>query len=358
MTPGHRESAFHAARDGGRDANVNIRISFRFELHRVKMGCLAQAMATVLLATPAPVVAAAPAYPVRPVRLLVGFSPGGGTDIAVRIIGRKLSELWGQQIVVDNRPGAGGLIAFDMAAKATPDGYTLLASSPSFAIQPNLHRKLPYDPVRDITPVTAATAAPYLLVVYPGLEEARTVKDLVSYARAHPGRLNYASGGVGSAQHLAAELFANLAGIELVHVPFRGAVNIPEIIAGRVQLLMSGLPQGLPHVRAGRLRALGVTTRGRSRALPEVPAIAEAGVPGYDVTIWYGIFVTGGTPAAIVQRIHAGFVEALRTDEVIRQLRATGLEPVGSPQKEFAAQVRAETGQWGEVIRRAGIRPQ
>jgi len=301
--------------------------------------------------------ASAADYPAKPVRLLVGFSPGGGTDIAVRIIGKRLSEMWGQQVVVDNRPGAGGLLAFDMAAKATPDGYTLLAASPSFAIQPNLARHLPYDPVRDFVPVTEATAAPYLLVVYPGIE-AKSVKELIALAKANPDKLNYASGGVGSAQHLAAELFAYMAGIHMVHVPFKGAVNVPEVIAGRVQMLMSGLPQGLPHVQAGRLRALGVTTRKRSPAAPNVPAIAEAGVPGYDVTIWYGIFTTGGTPKPVVEKLNAGFVEALKSAEVSQKLNAIGLEPVGASPGAFAATVRSEIKQWGQVIKRAGIKPE
>jgi tripartite-type tricarboxylate transporter receptor subunit TctC len=296
-------------------------------------------------------------YPARPIRLLVGFSPGGGTDIAVRIIGKKLSETWGQQVVIDNRPGAGGLLAFDMVAKATPDGYTLLAASPSFAIQPNLARKLPYDPIRDFVPVTVATAAPYLMVVYPGIE-AKSVNELIALAKANPGKFNYASGGIGSAQHLAAELFAYMAGISMVHVPFKGAVNVPEVIAGRVQMLMSGLPQGLPHVQAGRLRALGVTTRKRSPAVPNVPTIAEAGVPGYDVTVWYGIFATGGTPRPVVDRLYAGFVQALKSADVRQQLTAIGLEPVGNPPGEFAATVRSEIKQWGQVIMRAGIKPE
>ena len=296
-------------------------------------------------------------YPTRPVRLLVGFSPGGGTDLAVRIIGRKLTEMWGQQIVVDNRPGAGGLLAFDMVAKAIPDGYTLLAASPSFAIQPNLAIKLPYDPNRDFIPITEATAAPYLLVVYPGVE-AKSLKELIVLAKASPGKFNYASGGIGSAQHLASELFAYMSGISMVHVPFKGAVNVPEVIAGRVHMLMSGLPQGMPHVQAGRLRALGVTTRKRTPAVPDVPPIAEAGVPGYDVTIWYGIFATGGTPGAIVTKLNAGFVQALKSADVIQQLNGIGLEPVGNSPAEFTASVRSEIRQWGEVIRRAGIKPE
>src|SRR5262245_2412653 len=296
-------------------------------------------------------------FPTRPVRLLVGFSPGGGTDLAVRIIGKKLAETWGQQVVVDNRPGAGGLLAFDMVAKAIPDGYTLLAASPSFAIQPSLAIKLPYDAERDFIPVTEATAAPYLLVVYPGVE-AKSVKELIELAKANPGKLNYASGGIGSAQHLAAELFAFMAGVNIVHVPFKGAVNVPEVIAGRVQILMSGLPQGLPQVQAGRLRALAVTTAARSSAVPSIPTIAEAGVPGYDVTIWYGILTSGGTPRPIVDKLNAGWVDALKSPDVRQQLAAIGLEAVGSSSAQFAALVKAEIKQWGEVIKRAGIKPE
>jgi tripartite-type tricarboxylate transporter receptor subunit TctC len=296
--------------------------------------------------------AAEPGFPSRPIRLLVGFSPGGGTDIAVRIIGKKLSEIWGQQVVVDNRAGAGGLVAFEIVARAIPDGYTLLAASPSFAIQPNLARKLPYDPIRDFAPITEATAAPYLLVIYPGIE-AKSVKELIDLAKASPGKLNYASGGIGSAQHLAAELFVFMAGVNIVHVPFKGAVNIPD-----VQMLFSGLPQGMPHVQAGRLRALGVTTLKRSPAVPNVPTIAEAGMPGYDVTIWYGIFATGGTPRPIVDKLNAGWVQALRSAEVRQQLTAIGLEPVGGSSAQFGNLVRTEIEQWGKVIKRAGIKPE
>jgi len=301
--------------------------------------------------------AAEPAYPSKPIRMLVGFSPGGGTDIAARIIGKKLSEMWNQQVVIDNRAGAGGLVAFEMTAKANPDGYTLLATSPSFAIQPSIAGKLPFDPIRDFAPITQASAAPYLLVVYPGVE-AKSVKELIGLAKANPGKLNYASGGVGSAQHLAAELFGYMAGINIVHVPFKGAVNIPEVIAGRVQMLFSGLPQGLPHVQAGRLRALGVTTPARSSAIPDVPTIAEAGVPGYDVTVWYGILATGRTPKAVVDKLNAGIVQALRSADVRQQLSVMGLEPVGNASAEFAAKIRTEIVQWAAVAKRAGIHPE
>ena len=296
-------------------------------------------------------------FPARPVRLLVGFSPGGGTDVAARIVAKKLSEIWGQQVVVDNRAGAGGLVAFEMVAKANADGHTLLAASPSFAIQPSISASLPYDPVRDFAPVTQATSAPYLLVVYPGVE-AKSVKELIALAKANPGKLNYASGGVGSAQHLTAELFRLMAGIDIVHVPFKGAVNIPDLLAGRVQMLFSGLPQALAHVQAGRLRPLAVTTIIRSPVLPVVPTMAEAGLPRFDVPIWYGIFTTGATPPRIVQKLYADTARALQSTDVRQQLNALGLEPVGNSPREFSNKVRAEIAQWGDVVRQAGIRPE
>lgn len=299
--------------------------------------------------------AAEPGYPTKPVRVLVGFSPGGATDVAARIIGKKLSETWGQQVIVDNRPGAGGLLAFDIVAKANADGYTLLATSPSFAIQPGLAAKLPFDPIRDFAPITQMTAAPYILVLHPGIEP-KSVKDLVAYAKANPGKLNYASGGIGSAQHLAAELFNLMAGINMTHVPFKGAVSIPDIIAGRVQMVFSGLPQAMAHVKAGRLRAVGVTTPKRSPAAPDVPTIAEAGVPGYNVTVWYGILATGGAPKAVLDRLNAGFVQAIRSPDVHQQLSGMGLEPVGNTSAQFSATIRSEIKQWADVIKRAGIK--
>jgi tripartite-type tricarboxylate transporter receptor subunit TctC len=294
-------------------------------------------------------------YPTRPIRMLVGFSPGGGTDVAIRIIGKKLSEIWGQQIIVDNRPGAGGLVAFEIVAKANPDGHTLLATSPSFAIQPGLTSKLPFDPIRDFAPITVASVAPYLLVVYPGVE-AKTVKELVALAKSSPGKLNYASGGIGSAQHLAAELFRLMAGVDIVHVPYKGAVSVPDVIGGRIQLLFSGVPQALAHVQGGRLRALGVTTLKRAAVLPNVPTIAEAGVPGYQVTVWYGVLATGRTPQSVLEKLNAGFVQAIQSPDVRQQLAAMGLEAVGNSAREFAMTVNSEIKQWADVIKRAGIK--
>lgn len=301
--------------------------------------------------------ASEPGFPAKPIRMLVGFSAGGATDVAARIIARKMSDLWNQQVVIDNRPGAGGLVAFELTARANPDGYTLLATSPSFAIQASMSAKLPYDPLRDFAPVTQASAAPYLLVLHPAVE-AKSVRELIDLAKANPGKLNYASGGTGSAQHLTAELFRLMAGIDIVHVPYKGAVNIPDLIAGRVQMLFSGLPQALPHVQGGRLRAIGVTTPARSPAMPDVPTIAEAGVPGYEVTVWYGILTTGRTPKPVVDKLNAGIVQALQSADVRQQLTSMGLEPVGNPAAEFGAKIRTEIAQWAQVIKRAGIRPE
>lgn len=289
--------------------------------------------------------------------MLVGFSPGGGTDVVARIIGKKLSEAWNQQVVVDNRPGAGGLVAFEMTAKANPDGYTLLVASPSFAIQPSVAAKLPYDPLRDFAPITRASASPFLLVLHPGVE-AKSVKELIDLAKGNPGRLNYASGGIGSAQHLTTELFRLMAGINIVHVPYKGAVSVPDVIAGRVQMLFSGLPQALSHVQGGRLRAVAVTTPSRSPVVPDVPTVAEAGVPGFEVTIWYGILATGRTPKPVIDKLSMEIVKALQSADVRQQLTSLGLEPVGDTPGEFGAKIRAEIAQWAQVVKRAGIRPE
>ncbi len=327
--------------------------SWRVALATALTAAVAAAPAGAAPAPNAP--AAEPGFPSRPIRMLVGFSSGGGTDVVARIIAKKVSEAWNQQVVIDNRPGAGGLVAFELAAKANPDGYTLLASSPSFAIQASMSAKLPYDPVRDFAPVTQAASSPYLLVLYPGVAP-KSVSELIDFAKANPGKLNYASGGVGSAQHLTAELFRLMAGIDIVHVPFKGAVSIPDLIAGRVQMLFSGLPQALPHVQAGRLRALAVTTPARSSVAPAIPTIAEAGVPGYNVTVWYGILATGRTPKAIVDKLNAEFVKALQSPDVRQQLINLGIEPVGNTPAQFGATVRAEITQWAQVVKRAGIR--
>ena len=295
-------------------------------------------------------IAAEPPYPSRPIRLLVGFSPGGASDVVARILGRKLTDTWGQPVVIDNRAGAAGILATEMTAKAAPDGHTLLFISSSFSIQPSVNPKLPYDPRRDFAPVTLAISSPYLLVVHPAVE-AKSVRELIDLAKAKPGLLNCATAGPGSALQLAAELFTSMARVNIVMVPYKGAVFVTDLLAGNVQMAFSGMPQALPHVRSGRLRLLAVTTPARAAILPDTPTLAEAGVPGYDVTIWYGMIAPAATPKAVVAKLNAGIVAALRAPDVRQALSELGLDPVGSTPGEFATTIRRDIDKWLRVAK-------
>ena len=297
----------------------------------------------------------AAAYPAKPIRFIVGFTPGGTSDVVARLLAVKLAETWAQPLVVDNRPGAGGNLAIELVARSAPDGYTLLCASSSFSIIPSLNRELSYNPIRDFAPVTLATSAPYLLVLHPAVP-AQTVKELIGLAKAQPGKLNYASAGAGSTLHLAGELFKSLAGVDIVHVPYKGATGITDLIAGAVQLSFAGLPQTLPHVKAGRLKALAVTTSRRAAALPELPTIAEAGVPNYEVDPWYGVIAPAATPRAIIERLHAAFARALAAPDVREKFMLQGLESRASTPAEFAALIKNEIAKWSKVVREAGIR--
>jgi tripartite-type tricarboxylate transporter receptor subunit TctC len=300
-------------------------------------------------------IASGSAYPSRPIRLLVGFSPGGATDVVARILGKKLSEAWGQQVVIDNRSGAAGIVATEITAKANPDGYTLLFVSSSFAIQPSVTPKLPYDSLRDFSPITLAVSAPYLLIVNPTLE-AKSVRELIDVAKARPGQISCATAGPGSALHLAAELFSSMAGIDIVYVPYKGAVGITDLLAGHVQMAFAGLPQSLPHTRSGRLRALAVTTPARSAVLPEIPTLAEAGVPGYDVTVWYGMIAPARTPRAVIGKLHSGVANALKAPDVRQILTELGIDPVGSTPDQFAVTIRHDLEKWLQMAKRPGAR--
>lgn len=299
--------------------------------------------------------ASPPAYPTKPIRMLVGFSAGGGGDVVARIIGQKLSDSLKQQIVVDNRPGAGGLLASELTAKANPDGYTLLSATSSIVIQPSITKDMPFDTVRDLAPITLAVTAPYMLVVNAAFE-AKSIKQLIDMAKASPGKLSYASAGAGSGLTLSGELFKSMAGVNIVEIPYKGAVGITDVIAGQVPMAFSGLPQGLPHVKSGRLRALGVTTTKRSPIAPDIPTIAEAGVPGYEVTVLYGFLAPGRTPKPIIEKLHVEIVKALQLADVRQSLLNLGLDPAGSTAEEYAATIRREIVKWAEVIKRAGIR--
>jgi len=298
------------------------------------------------------------AYPVRPVRLVVPAAPGGGTDITARIIAPKLSELLGQQVVVENRAGAGTMIGSEAVARAAPDGYTLLMGISTLAINPAMYKKVPYDALKDFAPISQVVSLPNVLVTHPSLP-AKTVKELVAFARARPGQLNYASAGVGTNPHLSMELFLAMTGLKMIHVPYKGAgPGLVDTVAGHVSVMTPSIISGLPHVRGGRLRALGVTSAKRAGGVPDIPTIAEAGVPGYDAVQWFGVLAPTATPRAIVVRLHGEIVRVLQAADVRGRLSADGADPVGSSPEEFAAFLRAETAKWAKVVKDAGIQPE
>lgn len=302
--------------------------------------------------------AAAQNYPTRPIRLVVPFTPGGSTDILARLIGQKLGETWGQQVIIDNRPGAGGNIGVELTAKSTPDGYTLVMGHiGTFGVNPTLYAKLPYDPIRDFQPITLVAKVPNMLAVNLSVP-AKSVKELVALAKAKPGTLNFGSGGNGSAAHLAGEYFKLLAKIDIVHIPYRGtAPAMTDLIAGQIGMMITGVPPLLQQVKAGKLRALAVATAQRLPLLPDLPTIAEAGVPGYEATQWYGILAPAGTPRAIVSKLHQGIAQALTRPEVKERLAADAAEPVGNTPEEFGAFIKAEIARWAPVIKASGARP-
>ncbi len=294
-------------------------------------------------------------YPAKPIRFIVGFTPGGTSDVVARLLAVKMAETWTQPLVVDNRPGAGGNLANEIVARSAADGYTLLCASSSFSIIPAVTRSLSYSPTKDFAPVTLASSAPYLMVLYPAVP-AQSVKELIALAKAQPGKLNYASAGSGSTLHLAGELFKSLAGVDIVHVPYKGATGITDLIAGAVQLSFAGLPQTLPHVKSGRLKALAVTTLRRAAAVPDLPTIAEAGVPGYEVDPWYGVIAPAGTPRAIIDRLNAAFARALAAPDVKEKFLLQGIEPRSSTPAEFSGIIGKEIVKWSKVVRDAGIK--
>jgi len=301
--------------------------------------------------------AQADVYPSKPIRFVVAFPPGGGTDIIARSIAQKLSERLAQQVVVDNRPGAGGNIGTDIVAKSAPDGYTMLMGSAGpLAINASLFATLPFDPVRDLAPVTLAASTPNVLVVHPSLKIA-TVKDLIALARARPGAINFASSGHGTPAHLAGELFGWMAGVKLVHVPYKGAAPaLADLLGGQVQIMFSTMPPALPHVRDGKLRALAVTSLKRSPATPDLPTLDEAALPGFEANTWHGVVVPAGAQTAIVARLNREIVAILHLPDVVERLSNQGAEPVGSTPEEFAAYIRSETLKWAKVVRESGAK--
>jgi tripartite-type tricarboxylate transporter receptor subunit TctC len=296
-------------------------------------------------------------WPARPVRVIVPFPSSGATDLVARVVTQRVSQDLGQQFVVDNKPGAGGTIGAGEAAKAQPDGYTLLlTTSSTHAISPHLMPRLAYDARKDFTPVAHLADAASVLLVTPSLP-AKTVPELVAYAKAHPRALNYASSGNGTIVHLNAAAFSAQAGIEMTHVPYTGtAQSITDLAAGQVHVLFDSIPTGMPHVKSGRLRALAVTSEKRSALAPELPTLAESGLPGYSSVTWFGVYLPAGAPPALVERIHKAFTQAMQTPEVAASLAKLGVEPAapGSP-AQFAAMVQADSARWAGVIRQHKI---
>jgi tripartite-type tricarboxylate transporter receptor subunit TctC len=298
-------------------------------------------------------------FPVRPVRLVVTYTAGGPADIAARALAQKLAEVWGQQVVVDNRAGAGGIIGTELVAKAAPDGYTLLhGTAAGLIINPLLVKKLPYDTQRDFAPVSMVVIVPQLLVTNPAVPAA-TLKELIALAKARPGALNYASVGVGSPNHLGMELLKSMAGIDMVHVPYKGATPaMADLIAGQVQLAFNGMASVLPQIATGKLKAIAIGSARRSPAAPDVPTVAEAGVPGFEYVAWNGNFAPAATPATVVGKISGDIRKALASPDVVQRLASLGSEPSGSSPAEFAAYLKEDHVRWSRVVKAVGLKPE
>ena len=295
-------------------------------------------------------------YPIKPIRLIIPFAPGGGTDLTARAIAMKLTEAWGHTVVPDNRAGANGTIAVDIATKSPPDGYTLTMISSSHSVNSSLYKSLPYDLVRDLAPITQATSQPYALVIHPSVQ-AKSVKELIALAKAKPDTMTYGSSGLGGLSHLSGALFSSLAGIKLIHVPYKGgnpALN--DVVGGQIQMLFSTLLQADTQLKAGRVRALAVTTKKRSTAAPELPTMQEAGVAGYEVAGWYGVLAPAKTPRPIIDKLNTEIVRILHSPDVQNRLAADGSEAVGSTPEQFGNHIKSEVAKWGKVIREAGIK--
>ena len=298
------------------------------------------------------------AYPTKPIRFIVGFPPGGATEFIARLIGQKLTQSMGQQVIIDNRPGAAGNLGIELAARAAPDGYTLLLVAPNITISPSLYKKLAYDTVKDFAPIARVAAVP-MVIVTPGSLPTPTLKDFIALAKAKPGQLNYASSGVGTSLHLAAELFKLQAGVNLVHIVYKGSsLAMNDVISGQVHALFIGIPAPAPHIKSGRLRGLAVIAPQRSSTLPDVPTVVEAGMPNLEVTTWYGIFAPAATPRSIVARLNAEINQAMQSADVKEKLAVQSTDAIIGTPEEFGAYVKKEIAKWAEVVRKAGIQPE
>ena len=296
------------------------------------------------------------AWPTRPIRFILPFPPGGGTDILGRLIAERLSANLGQPVVTENRGGAGGNVGAEAAARSAPDGYTIVLVAPSLAISPTLYSKLNYDPVKDFAPISLVATVPNVMITQASLP-VQSLQDFIAFARSKPGALNFGSGGAGTSNHLAGELFNIVTGVKLVHVPYKGVnLAMQDVLAGNVHLVFIGIPAAAPHIKAGRLRALAVVAPQRSPALPEVPTVAEAGLRDFEVTTWYGVLAPAGTSKSVVNRLNAELVKIMHSPELKERLAATGTEPLTSTPEEFAAYIKREIAKCGEVVRKAGVK--
>lgn len=319
-------------------------------------------IAKYLLAGLAALVAAqagAQTFPTKQVRLVVGFAPGGATDIVARVIGQKLGESWGQPVVVENRPGAGGNIASEQVAKAAPDGYTLLVGTTNtHTINQHMYAKMPVDPLKDFAPITAVADTPMALVLHPSVP-AKSVKEFITLAKSRPSEFSTGSAGMGSAGHLSAEMFKSMAGVDIVHVAYKGAgPAINDLLGAQIKVMFAPLAPIAPHVRAGKLSLMAVTTARRSEMFPDVPTIGEAGIPGFEVSSWFGFFAPAGTPQPIIDKIHADVVRHLKDPETRQRFANQALDPVGNSPQQFAAQIRAESEKFAKILATAGVKPE
>jgi tripartite-type tricarboxylate transporter receptor subunit TctC len=297
-------------------------------------------------------------YPAKPVRMIVGSAPGGGTDLVARALAPKLGNLLGQQVVVDNRPGANQMIGAELTAKSPPDGYTLLMAPAGFTINPSIYKQMAYDPVRDFTPISMVAIAPNVLVIHPALPP-RTIKDLIALARARPTELTYGSSGVGSPSHLSGALFELLSKTKLTHVPYKGSgPAMIDLLGGHLQVSFPSLPGAIPFISSKRLVALGVTTRQRSPSLPDVPTIEEAGVPGYEVASWFGVMGPAKLPKDITVKLNTAVIQALQDRDLRQSLARDGSEPLGGTPEQFAARISSEIPKWAKVLAAAGFKPE
>jgi tripartite-type tricarboxylate transporter receptor subunit TctC len=313
-------------------------------------------VAVMLCAQATSVAQTASSFPNQPIRMVVPYPPGGPTDITARVVAAEMSKTIGQNIVIDNRPGASGMIGSEMVTKSTPDGYTVLANASIHVINPSVYPDMRFDAIKDFVPITQLAQVPLVLVV-PANSPIKSVKDLVEYAKANPGKVNFGSAGSASAQHLAGESFKIAAGIQMQHIPYKGsAPALTDLAGGQLQLMFDSMPSATPMINSGKLRAIAVTTTTRAKARPDLPTIAESGFPGFDISTWYAYWAPKGTPADVVEKLAASAAQALKNPEVIAKYEAMGAEPVGSTPAQFAAYVESEAKKWNDIVKKSGAK--